>query len=402
MDVDKELPSNPKQYVERQEAEASEDLSQWWQRLHSAYDRKLWHNITLLLLDFIARPDCGPYLIELFTSFVRPIEGNLNPLKLVEISRRVAREYTDPTASLAFLESVHSRLPNPEPEDKEDVGLVKPPPRPAADAYALSHTSIAYAQLLIGNLESSKASLDACEKILSELDSVDPAVNAGFYGVSADYFKVKADYVSFYKSSLLFLACVDIDVDLSGTERISRAHDLSIAALLGETIYNFGELLQHPLLLSLDGTSFEWIKQLLYVFNAGDIGKFESASHKLSEEPILASDSDFLRQKICLMALIEAVFKRPRSQRSMTFEAVAQETKLPLYEVEHLVMKALSLNLIKGSLDQVNGVADIHWVQPRVLDAEQTRALSSRLGEWCTKVGELGEMVGSYKQPLSI
>ena len=58
-------------------------------------------------------------------------------------------------------------------------------------------------------------------------------------------------------------------------------------------------------------------------------------------QPILAADGDFLRQKICLMALIEAVFRRPRSQRAMPFQAVAEETKLPVVEVEHLVMKAL-------------------------------------------------------------
>jgi 26S proteasome regulatory subunit N9 len=41
------------------------------------------------------------------------------------------------------------------------------------------------------------------------------------------------------------------------------------------------------------------------------------------------------------MALIEAVFKRPRSQRNMSFQTIASETKLPMHEVEHLVMKAL-------------------------------------------------------------
>lgn len=54
-----------------------------------------------------------------------------------------------------------------------------------------------------------------------------------------------------------------------------RAHDLSIAALLGETIYNFGELLQHPIMDSLAGTPHEWLKNLLFVFNEGNIGKFE-------------------------------------------------------------------------------------------------------------------------------
>lgn len=189
---------------------------------------------------------------------------------------------------------------------------------------------------------------------------------------------------------------------MTAEERVSRAHDLGIAALLGESIYNFGELLQHPILGNLDNSPHAWIKDLLFVFNAGDIGKYESLQQQLSQEPILQADADFLRQKICLMALIEAVFKRPRSQRSMPFQVIAEETKLPVAEVEHLVMKALSLNLIRGSIDQVQGVVNVSWVQPRVLDADQTKALYERLSEWADKVGQVGDTVAAWRQPLGV
>lgn len=60
-----------------------------------------------------------------------------------------------------------------------------------------------------------------------------------------------------------------------------------------------------------------------------------------SLQPILATNYSFLRQKICLMALIEAVFKRTANNRSMSFQTIAEEVRLPRDEVEHLVMKAL-------------------------------------------------------------
>lgn len=42
------------------------------------------------------------------------------------------------------------------------------------------------------------------------------------------------------------------------------------------------------------------------------------------------------------MALIESVFKRNVTERgSMTFATIAQETRLPIEEVEHLLMKAM-------------------------------------------------------------
>ena len=94
----------------------------------------------------------------------------------------------------------------------------------------------------------------------------------------------------------------------------------------------------------------------------------------------------FLRQKICLMALIEAVFKRPTTDRVLPFSVIAAETRIPANEVEHLVMKALSLKLIRGTLDQVASTTAISWVQPRVLNKAQIDGLRVRLTEWSDKV----------------
>lgn len=70
-----------------------------------------------------------------------------------------------------------------------------PPPAPATEAYALSLCNVAYAQLLNSEIDASKASLDDCEAVLDKVDNVDPGVLAGFYGVSADYHKVRAGLV---------------------------------------------------------------------------------------------------------------------------------------------------------------------------------------------------------------
>ena len=45
------------------------------------------------------------------------------------------------------------------------------------------------------------------------------------------------------------------------------------------------------------------------------------------------------------MALIEAVFRRPTSDRVLPFSSIATEANIPQNEVEHLVMKALSFVL---------------------------------------------------------
>lgn len=74
----------------------------------------------------------------------------------------------------------------------------------------------------------------------------------------------------------------------------------------------------------------------------------------------------------------------------MTFTTIRNETNVPSNEIEHLVMKALSLGLVRGTIDQVAQVADINWVQPKVLDMAQIEGMRQRLHEWDASVNKLG------------
>jgi 26S proteasome regulatory subunit N9 len=82
----------------------------------------------------------------------------------------------------------------------------------------------------------------------------------------------------------------------------------------------------------------------------------------------------------------------------MSFQQVAEATRVPVHEVEHLIMKALSLKLIRGSVDQIDSTVDITWVQPRVLDAQQLGMLAGQFGEWTRAVGKTEGKVGALRQ----
>jgi len=60
-----------------------------------------------------------------------------------------------------------------------------------------------------------------------------------------------------------------------------------------------------------------------------------------------------LRDKIRLSSFIALVFRTPPDKRIISFADIAANTKLPLAEVEFLVMKALSLGLVRGKIDAV-------------------------------------------------
>ncbi|KDQ23615.1 hypothetical protein PLEOSDRAFT_1086107 [Pleurotus ostreatus PC15] len=337
------------------------ELHPFFESFRSLYTRKLWHQLTQKLFAFVDHPASKPYRVNVFNIFVRDFESKMNQLRLVEMGVKVAK-------------------------DIENAPDAPPTSQSSIEAYVLLLATIAHTKLVFGDLEGTKTDMDAAWDVLDRLDGVENGVRAAYYGVAADYYKAKAEYAPYYRNSLLYLACVDPATDMSPEERLARAHDLAISAFLGDTIYNFGELLMHPILDSLDNTPYAWIKKLLFTFNEGNIGKFEALAPLFPRERILQENYSFLRQKICLMALMESVFKRSANNRTLTFQTIAEETRLPPDEVEHLVMKALSLKLIKGSLDQVDGKANITWVQPRVLSREQIGGLAQRLDEWVNKL----------------
>ena len=51
--------------------------------------------------------------------------------------------------------------------------------------------TIARAKLIFGDIEGTKADMDAAWKVLDELSGVDSGVNAAYYSIAADYYKVE-------------------------------------------------------------------------------------------------------------------------------------------------------------------------------------------------------------------
>jgi 26S proteasome regulatory subunit N9 len=133
-------------------------------------------------------------------------------------------------------------------------------------------------------------------------------------------------------------------------------------------------------------------RDLLRAFNAGDISQYEGlvrAHHaKLEKQPALLANTTFLKEKITLMCLTETLFQRigPSGDRTISFDAIAAASNLPANEVELLIMRALSLKLIRGLIDQVDGTLRVTWVQPRVLQPAQIGLMKERLGTWCGTV----------------
>lgn len=342
------------------------------------YQQKLWHQLTVKLEQFLALAifQAGDTLIELYQNFITDFETKINLLKLAHFAVIVSRQYSDKESAMVYLQDVMERI-------KASKGAQKEEP-------------ILYVKMQVAALKLQGGDQEACKDLLEEgratLDSmsdVDSSVHASVHWVSSQYFKSKQDFAEFHKSALLYLAYTSLDT-LSEPFKLDLAVDLSLAALLGEKIYNFGELLAHPIVKSLEGTTFEWLYHILQAFYAGNLVKYDELCQQyaaqLNAQPALVQKERQLREKITILSLMELIFSLPTTERAIPLKTIAERTKLPLDGVEMLLMKTLSVNLIKGVIDQVDGIVRVSWVQPRILSQSQISDLKERLQLWIDKV----------------
>ncbi|CBY22145.1 unnamed protein product [Oikopleura dioica] len=93
-------------------------------------------------------------------------------------------------------------------------------------------------------------------------------------------------------------------------------------------------------------------------------------------------------------------FVRPANDRALSFAEIAEKTNLGKSDVESLIIRALSLNLVKGSIDEVAEKVHMTWVQPRVLSVEQIDRMRVRIGDWVKEVGETEKMMEEKARPI--
>ena len=61
---------------------------------------------------------------------------------------------------------------------------------------------------------------------------------------------------------------------VSDADKRQLAVDVALAALVGDGVFNFGEIIEHPIMSSLAGTPEAWLADLLRVFHTGDVDAF--------------------------------------------------------------------------------------------------------------------------------
>ncbi|GLI63498.1 hypothetical protein VaNZ11_006480 [Volvox africanus] len=355
------------------------DLSDDIQELASLYQRKLWHQLTLKIEACFHSSafNRGDIPVRLFQQFIMDFGHKVNFLKLAQFAVHACKFQLNPAAAVDMLQSVMTRL--------EELKQ----PR-TAEAILFLRMHVAQHKLETGHVQECKTITEDVTERLAKLTDVDPTVSSAIYYVTSLYHKSQSNYADFYRSILMYLSFVSSE-GLQPDFKLRLAVDVSLAALLGEHIYSFGQLLQHPIINCLDGTPSQWLHELLVCFNNGDMHLYDQLCERfaaqLNAQPALVAHERRLREKITLMCLLDLISSTPAEHRRIPLDVIGQRTKLDRDGVEFLLMKALALHLIEGTIDEVDGAVDVSWVTPRVLVTEQLVGLKGRLDTWIGKLG---------------
>ncbi len=257
----------------------------------------------------------------------------------------------------------------------------------------------------LGLLDDLKLKLEQAKERLAAVKSSESVAFSKYYRAAAEYRKVTVTCVyqgcfnqlsniigqvagppqEFYAAALMYLSFTPLE-DLSAEDRYVLATDVALAAICGEEIYNFGEVIATPILSALSGTPNAWLYEIVMALHGGDIDQFnvvvDTYREQYAGQPALAGRHEMVKQKVVLLCLVNLVFERPAHDRQISFADIAHKTRIPLDQVEWVLMRAMSLGLVRGAVDEVEGVVNVTWVQPRVLDKRQLAMLCDQLGGW--------------------
>ncbi|KAK4337195.1 hypothetical protein RND71_043294 [Anisodus tanguticus] len=368
-------------YLQKQQNNV--EFSEWFVSFEELYNKRLWHQLTVKLLDFVQLPNANNFnLLELYENFLSDFETKINLLSLVEIVVFIIKTIKDFEKCLQFIQKIKEKVKSNQ------------------DAFILCQILIG--QLKLANNDLKVNSFLGVKEILSEIEPVIDnqtgitPVHGRYFQLSSNYYQVIGNHCKYYRGTLRYLGCLDYEKE-SKEDLYAKAFALALAALLGESIFNFGELLQHPIINHLKQKD-QWLIDLLEAFNSGDLQKFSDLRPTWSAQPDLASHEIQLRQKISLLSLMELTFKSPNG--ILTFDEIAAKTFISSNVVELLVMKALSLNLVKGEIDEVEKKVNLNWVQPRVLDKQQINILKLKLEDWSKNIRKVENMLESNAQEI--
>lgn len=410
--------SGPLEYCQAMAGQFPDLAENYYSKIESFCQQKLWHQLTVVTLDFVSddrksatlRPvanageDSKNTFLGLYSKVVSAVAKKINQLSLARIAAAVAFCSLELGSTLdeskKLLQDLLDKLESSNNNNNT-----------AAVLYLQSKISLLVLQADESDGDKKKEKLDkiytvikANGPLLKQLVSDTPEaviVNSAHYETSMTYYKIVGPPEAFYNEAVDYLNYYqpkEGDAATNDTKSQTLAIDLCLAALTGEGVYNLGQVVSNPILKVLESTPQAWLVDLLRACARGNVNDFkklcrETYPAQIASQPALVNMGLQMQEKITLLGLIELVFAKPATERHLTFDEIAEGLEIPLDQVEWVVMRAFSVKLMEGIMDQVEGSVHVTWILPRALSAEQMTDLAGKFGTWATKVTSTQELM---------
>ena len=101
-----------------------------------------------------------------------------------------------------------------------------------------------------------------------------------------------------------------------------------------------------------------------------------------------------------IISFLELLFEVEKDDRSLKFDRIAAHCKVDKNDVELLLMKAMSLQLIKGNIDEVEEVIHVDWMLPRYLSKSHIEVMARKLQDWENKMEHVIRLVEGQSEEL--
>lgn len=339
----------------------------------------MWFQVCEHLVELTEKTELhnGVELIYLYENLIRAIEPVFNPMKIMIMLKNIIKNFSGRLSdALVFLEDISKRI-DPKGEEKFFMQCLK-------------------AECLLGlnQLYECNDLLMEVKVSLENLFDVDHIVYSYFYKLCSQYYEKKQNYDEFYNYALQYFAYIN-EEKMQKSEKLELCYKMALASIIGEKMFNFSELVEKKYFKSLINSNYEWIYNIVRALSTGKVDQFYSVvkqhEAQIMTEPLLKNKLNFLETKAKIHALLDLVFQKNKNERVLTFKDISNNCQCDYNLVEILCIKALSLGLIKGHIDQVEGLLYVTWIQPKYLEKEKIAVLAERLDVWISNTGKVLE-----------
>mmetsp|Transcript_24799 Transcript_24799/g.55369 ORF Transcript_24799/g.55369 Transcript_24799/m.55369 type:complete len:424 (-) Transcript_24799:159-1430(-) len=402
-------------YCQAMAAQFPDLAEKYYAKIESYCQQKLWHQLSVLVLDFVSddrkaatlRPttstgDAKNTFLGIYAEVVSAVAGKINQLSLARVAASVAFASLEVGSTHEESRKLLQDLLESQQASQKSIGAI---------LYLQSKIGLLTLQMGESDEVARKEKLDAIYSMIKEngpllkqLVSDTPeaiVVNASHYETSMTYYKIVGPPEAFYNEAVDYLNYYqpkEGDAAATDTKSQTLAIDLCLAALTGEGVYNLGQVVSNPILKVLEATPEAWLVELLKACSKGNVNNFKKLCRgtypsQIASQPALVNMGQQMQEKITLLGLVELVFAKPASERTLSFAEIAEGLEIPPEQVEWVIMRAFSVKLMEGTMDEIDQSVHVTWILPRALSGEQMTDLAGKFASWATKVMSTKEVM---------